>query len=178
MNKLYYIIPILLHITTCVSSACFLSYERMNEIPLGNQYNKYNGINISLIPEKCGLGYALFDFFIDNGTHADVLKNKTRFDGYIDKLTIDNYLCISWFNITKLSKNPFCDMFNLYINDQYIKPISMFSCIISYVSYINNECGQDVYNISPYDIILTKESYVTMVTFKLDTFGTYRNIKV
>lgn len=169
---------IILFLIAYVSSTCFMSYEKMNKIPI---------TKLSLVPQRCRaensihdniLDCAYFNFFISNGSDAFVLNNKTQCDISVQGLSLDNYITIQWMNITEMSINPFHDMFNIYINGDYIKPISMFSCAISYVSYISNECGSDAYDINMYNIIHPPGSYSTAIMFKINTFGTYRNMKV
>lgn len=177
---------LLLCIYLC-QSRCVLSYEEIDTIPINkislvpiNFSNTNNVENVAdpIITMKSKPIYFIFIVYTNDSERPHVYENMTRLDINIDSLSINTTLVIQWLNITTMSQSPYFNMFHLYINERKIKPISMASKSYGYVSYINNECGSDIYDIITYDITGPYMLDFPILIFKLDTSKTYVNWKV
>lgn len=153
-------------------SRCVLSYESIDTIPI-------NKISMKSFYE--GEKRSPFDFFIylnNSELPTYIYENVTEFEVKIDVFSVSTGVTIQWINTTEMEISPYFNMWILYINDKEIKYISKASKSYGYVSYIQNECGSDIYDISMSNLVGPYMYDPPILVLKLDTARTYVNWKI
>ena len=158
---------ILLLIVYFCRSECILSINSMcRKIPLKN---------ITMMHE--------LDIRFDYSTYIrgdeKIYRNVTEINTNIEYLNIEDMLIIAWTNITNMDHiNPYFNVWSLYFNNIEIKPISVMMDQFVYVSYIENECGIDTYDINVYPIYHNPGSKWYVMKILLDGSRLFKAIKV
>lgn len=108
-----------------------------------------------------------------------MFNNVTHMTKDIGNLHIEDTIIITWRNLTNMDTvNQYFSLWTLYIGNMLIKPISMRMNQFLYVSYIEDQCEIDTYDITSYPMYRNPNAPWYVIKIFLDWTRMFKSIPI